>query len=185
MERFEFCQFQLYAGHLSYLVEVFILSNKALLEEYTEYANDALDCCLFSTLGNCMVRCTFPTVWKTLCTLHNLDTFSAFKFEDFTQTLKRLVRKPEASCCQVSKRLLERPSVHMQRVESLDVRREHTFGPLPPLFHCAQYNTELFTLKLDQANSHDSVQGTTNQRPEPPHPLPMYHVSASCLSTIC
>lgn len=45
----------------------------------------------------------------------------------------------------------------------MGVRREHTSGPLPPLFHCAQqysqYNAEHFTLKLDQANSHVYIQG--------------------------
>ena len=93
----------------------------------------------------------------------NLDSFSAFKFENVMQKLKKLVRKPGSPCSQVVKRLSEKASVKVQRVESLGARREHTSGPLPPLFHCAkqytQYDTELFTLKLDQANSHVYIQG--------------------------
>ena len=79
------------------------------------------------------------------------------------QKLKKLVRQPQSPCSQVVRRLSERVSVQMQRVQSLGVRREHTNGPPPPLFHGAkqytQYKTELFTFKLDKANSHVFIWG--------------------------
>ena len=61
------------------------------------------------------------------------------------------------------RRLSEKASAKVQRVKASGVRRAHTSGPLPPSFHCAQqykqYDSELFTLKLDQANSHVYIQG--------------------------
>ncbi|RXN03277.1 hypothetical protein ROHU_013557 [Labeo rohita] len=180
----EFRQFLLYTGpvllkdvlhtavyqhFLLMFVGVFILSNKALLEEYTDYANDALVLFVqhFGKLYGDMYLSynvhNLVHLAQDVKVHGNLDSFSAFKFENFMQKLKRLVRKPESPCCQVVKRLAERESVQMHRVESLGVRREHTSGPLPPLFQCAQqytqYNTELFTLKLDEANSHVYIQG--------------------------
>lgn len=45
----------------------------------------------------------------------------------------------------------------------MGLRREHSSGPLPPVFNCArqytQYETPLFTLKLDKANSIVCIQG--------------------------
>jgi len=46
----------------------------------------------------------------------NLDSLSAFKFENVMQKLKRHVRKPESPCCQVVKRLAERDTVRLQVV---------------------------------------------------------------------
>lgn len=148
---------------------MFILSNKALLEDYTDYANDALVLFVqhFEKLYGDMYLSynvyNLVHLAQDVKVHGNLDSFSAFKFENFMQKLKKLVRKPESPCCQVVKRLAERESVQMQRVKSSGVRREHTSGPLPPWFQCpqqyTQYNSELFTLKLDHANSHVYIQG--------------------------
>lgn len=180
----EFRQFLLYTGpvllkdllhtavyqhFLLLFVGVFILSNKALLEEYTEYGNEALVLFVqhFGELYGEMYLSynvhNLVHLAQDVKVHGNLDSFSAFKFENVMQKLKKLVRKPGSPCSQVVKRLSEKASVKVQRVESLGARREHTSGPLPPLFHCAkqytQYDTELFTLKLDQANSHVYIQG--------------------------
>lgn len=166
----DFLHAAVYQHFLLLFVGVFILSNKALLEEYAnDYANDALVLFVqhFGKLYGDMYLSynvhNLVHLAQDVKVHGNLDSFSAFKFENFMQKLKRLVRKPESPCCQVVKRLAERESVQMQSVESRGVRREHASGPLPPCFQCAQqytqYNTELFTLKLDQANSHVYIQG--------------------------
>lgn len=113
------------------LLGVFILSNKALLEQYTKYANDVLVLFVqhFGKLYGEMYLSynvhNLVHLAQDVKVHGNLDSFSAFKFENFMQKLKRFVRKPEAPCCQVVKRLSERACVQMQRVESLGVRREH------------------------------------------------------------
>lgn len=163
----DFLHTAVYQHFLLLFVGVFILSNKALLEEYTDYANDALVLFVqhFGKLYGDMYLSynvhNLVHLAQDVKVHGNLDSFSAFKFENFMQQLKKLVRKPKSPCCQVVKRLEERESVQMQRVESFGVKREHTSGPLPPLFHSAQqytqYNAELFTLKLDQANNDNSL----------------------------
>lgn len=101
-------------------VGVVILSNKALLEVYTDYANDAVlfvrhfgklygDMYLSYNLHNIVHLAQDVKVHG------NLDSFSAFKFENFMQKLKRLVRKPQSPCCQVVKSLEERVSIAKSR----------------------------------------------------------------------
>lgn len=130
----EFRQFLLYTGpvllkdflntavHQHFLllfIGVFKLSNEALLEEFTEYANGAL--VLFvQHFGKMYGEMYLSYNVHNLVHLAqdvkvhgNLDSFSAFKFENYTQKLKRLVRKPESPCCQVVKRLSERMSAQM------------------------------------------------------------------------
>lgn len=164
----DFLHTALYQHFLLLFTGVFILSNKALLE-LTDYANDALVLFVqhFGKLyGHMHISYNVHNLVHLAqdVKVHgNLDSFSAFKFENYVQKLKRLVRKPEFPCCQIVKRLAEREAIQMEKEESLGVRKEHMSGPLPSLFQCAQqysqYTTEPFTLKLDEANSNVYIQG--------------------------
>lgn len=158
-----------YKHFLLFFVGIFILSSKKLFSTYTDYANNAL--VLFVQHFRKLYGDTYVSY-----NVHNLvhlaqdakvhgtlDCFSAFRFENYMKTLKKMVRKPQSPCSQVVKRILERGTTPVPRVEALGLRREHVNGPLPAMFPAAVqysvYKTEQFTLKLDRANCYVSIQG--------------------------
>lgn len=66
----------------------------------------------------------------------NLDEFSAFPFENFLGTLKKLVRRPSNPLAQVIRRLSEINAQSNARDETINrtLRREHNNGPVPLIF---------------------------------------------------
>ncbi|KAJ7991280.1 hypothetical protein DPEC_G00000540 [Dallia pectoralis] len=158
-----------YKHFLLFFVGILILSSKKLFATYTDYANNALvlfvqhfrkvygDTYISYNVHNLVHLTQDAKVHGTL------DCFSAFKFENFMKTLKKMVRKPQSPCSQVVKRILERGTTPVPRVEGLGLRREHVNGPLPAMFPNAVqysvYKTEQFTLKLDRANCYVSIEG--------------------------
>ncbi|KAJ7986769.1 hypothetical protein DPEC_G00331820 [Dallia pectoralis] len=97
-----------------------------------------------------------------------------------------MVRKPQSPCSQVVKRILERGTTPVPRVEGLGLRREHVNGPLPAMFPNAVqysvYKTEQFTLKLDRANCYVSIEVSVRRKlaHPPTHRLtPAVHPTSS------
>ncbi|KAJ7988597.1 hypothetical protein DPEC_G00325200 [Dallia pectoralis] len=158
-----------YKHFLLFFVGILILSSKKLFATYTDYANNAL--VLFvqhfrKVYGNTYISYNVHNLVHLTqdAKVHGtLDCFSAFQFENFMKTLKKMVRKPQSACSQVVKRILERGTTPVPRVEGLGLRREHVNGPLPAMFPNAVqysvYKTEQFTLKLDRANCYVSIEG--------------------------
>lgn len=74
--------------------------------------------------------------------LGNLETYSAFAFENYLQYVKKLVRKPNAPLPQILKRIHESQHVlinkPLQRVE-MRMEQMHYDGPLLAGNFCAQY----------------------------------------------
>jgi len=66
----------------------------------------------------------------------NLEEFSAFPFENFLGTLKKLVRRPSNPLAQVIRRLSEINAQSNARDETINrtLRREHNNGPVPLIF---------------------------------------------------
>ena len=61
------------------------------------------------------------------------NNFSAFPFENFLQSLKKLVRKPELPLQQVVKRLDEQNLFSCPQIQEscdFELRKEHTDGPI-------------------------------------------------------
>lgn len=67
-----------------------------------------------------------------------LDNFSAFQFENFLGSLKKLIRKPEKPLQQLARRYGEQQSVMFQKQllvpNMYQVKHEHHYGPLVPDF---------------------------------------------------
>lgn len=73
-----------------------------------------------------------------------LDSYSAFPFENFLGSLKKLVRKPQFPLEQVVRRLLEKNehAVSERKKQSYDIpQKDHVNGPVPSEFiQCVQYS---------------------------------------------
>ncbi|XP_029676799.1 uncharacterized protein LOC115243742 [Formica exsecta] len=84
-----------------------------------------------------------------------LDNFSAFPFENFLGSLKKLIRKPEKPLQQLARRYDEQQSVMFQEqllVPTYQVKHEHHYGPLVPEF--PQKIGENLTLSVAYMKSH-------------------------------
>lgn len=135
-----------------FFVGILILSSKKIFATYTDYANNALCAALREDLWQYLhfLQCTQSCAPCPRCQgALNIGPFSAFRFENFMKTLKKMVRKSQSSCSQVVKRILERGTTPVPRVVGLGLRREYVNGPLPALFPDAvQYSV------YKQSNSH-------------------------------
>ncbi|KAL2102313.1 hypothetical protein ACEWY4_001481 [Coilia grayii] len=157
-----------YQHFLLLFVAIFILSNDKLVAAHLDYANSALNVFVrhFRVMyGDMYVSYNVHNLVHLAndVKLHgNLNTFSAFKFENFLKTLKKMVRKPQAPCSQVVKRILEGASTPLPKGD-LGLKGEHLNGPLPPMttdaVQYSAYKTDSFTLKLDRANSYVCIDG--------------------------
>lgn len=142
------------------------MCNSSLIEDYCDYANDIL--VLFVTHFGQLYGPKFLS-YNAHCLVHLaddakkhglLDKFSAFKYENHLYKLKRLLRKPTCHLNQIVKRFseMQRCCKKMYETRPHVFRKPHATGPLPASFHeAAQYKelrTSLYTLKLDEANSH-------------------------------
>ncbi|KAL2089217.1 hypothetical protein ACEWY4_016116 [Coilia grayii] len=149
-------------------VAIFILSNDKLVAAHFDYADSALNVFVrhFRVMyGDMYVSYNVHNLVHLAndVKLHgNLNTFGAFKFENFLKTLKKMVRKPQAPCSQVVKRILEGASTPLPKGD-LGLKGEHLNGPLPPMttdaVQYSAYKTDSFTLKLDRANSYVCIDG--------------------------
>ncbi|KAG9272098.1 hypothetical protein AMEX_G13048 [Astyanax mexicanus] len=160
-----------YNNFLLLFVAIFILSNMSLLDDYLEYSKELLILFVqhFGELyGEQYISYNVHNLVhlpEDARTYGTLDNFSAFKYENFMQKLKKLVRKPEFLLSQIVKRLSERPSCRQKR-ERLQLIRKHMSGPLPTSLANAQaeqfkeIKTDTFTLKLDMANSLVCIEGS-------------------------
>lgn len=162
---------EVYKNFLLLFVGIFILCNNSLIEEYCDYANDIL--VLFVTHFGQLYGPQFLS-YNAHCLVHLaddakkhgvLDNFSAFKYENHLNKLKRLLRKPTCPLSQIIKRFSEMQrcckKTHKTRPHLL--KKPHATGPLPASFHEATQYKELrtspHTLKLDQANSQVCIGG--------------------------
>ncbi|XP_067299354.1 uncharacterized protein [Pseudorasbora parva] len=157
---------EVYKNFLLLFVGISILSNNSLIEDYCDYANDIL--VLFVTHFGQLYGPQFLS-YNAHSLIHLaddvkkhgiLDNFSAFKYENHLNKLKRLLRKPTCPLSQIIKRFSEMQSCKKTRTKTRPhlLKKQHTTGPLPASFHeASQYKeirTSLYTFKLDQANSH-------------------------------
>ena len=89
--------------------------------------------------------------------LHN---FSAFPFENYLQSLKKMLRKSEKPLQQVVKRLIEIDNVRFSskaaKIPELVFRREHNDGPLFPGYSGKQYKNVTFKKNFLSSCSPDS-----------------------------
>ena len=92
-------------------------------------------------------------MWKNMDHLTHSDAFSAFRFENFMRTIKRMVRKSEKPLEQVAKQLSERNGI-LKKTRTISEKfcNCHDSGPL--LFYHTEtnvkqykiYNNECFTV---------------------------------------
>ena len=94
-----------------------------------------------------------------------LDNISAFPYENFLGSLKKLIRKPQNPLEQVIRRLSENTqnAAQIKNVEWPQLKKQHYGGPIPEGFeHYLQYQelyTKDFMLSTDIANSCFHVNG--------------------------
>ncbi|KAK9977083.1 hypothetical protein ABG768_018904 [Culter alburnus] len=162
---------EVYKNFLLLFVGIFILCNNSLMEDYCDYANDIL--VLFVNHFGQLYGPQFLS-YNAHCLVHLaddakkhgvLDNFSAFKYENHLNKLKRLLRKPTCPLSQIIKRFseMQRSCKKPHKTRPHLLKKQHATGPLPASFHEATQYKELrtspCTLKLDRANSHVYISG--------------------------
>ncbi|XP_073729979.1 uncharacterized protein [Misgurnus anguillicaudatus] len=104
---------EVYNNFMLLFVGIFILSNNSLIEDYCDYANDIL--ALFVTHFGQLYGPQFLS-YNAHCLVHLaddakqhgvLENFSAFKYENHLNKLKRLLRKPTCPLSQIVRRFSE------------------------------------------------------------------------------
>ncbi|XP_073727161.1 uncharacterized protein [Misgurnus anguillicaudatus] len=159
---------EVYKNFLLFFVGIFILCNDSLIGDHIDYANEILH--LFVTHFGQLYGPKFLS-YNVHSLIHLaedakhhgvLDNFSAFKYEDYLNKLKRLLRKPTCPLSQIVRRFSEMPQNKKSRQTVTKnkpqmLRKQHAAGPLPESFlEATQYKeltTSLYTIKLDHANS--------------------------------
>ncbi|KAJ8965731.1 hypothetical protein NQ314_003937 [Rhamnusium bicolor] len=177
----EFRQFLLYTGpvilkdklsHDKYLnfltlhVSVTILSSLKYSQEFLDYSN---------TLLNYFVQ-TFVSLYGQVYSSHNihnllrlyeecknfgtLDMFSAFPFENYMQSILKLLRKHDEPLAQIIRRKADLNNFHNNTKRSDNkepkLSKEHRNGPLLDFISCLQYKKiifENFTLKIQEPDN--------------------------------
>jgi len=184
----EFRQFLLYTGpvalaknlpHTIYMnfllfhVGITILASPILSSLYCDFAGDLLKSFVqhFGQLygSNMLVYNVHGLVHLAadVKQFGTLDNFSAFPFENFLCSLKKMVRKPKFPLEQVVRRMSEFRSCHAGRQsnqkELPQFSNEHLRGPVPVGFvHCKQYRKLCigkFTISTDLGNNCAKVDG--------------------------
>ena len=164
----------IYHNFLLLSVGISILSHPRLKEDYLEYANAILISFVqhFGELyGKKFISYNVHNVVHLAEDVRKhglLDDFSAFKFENFLQKLKKLVRKPQHPVSQIVRRLSETPEMAPRaKTHTITLKKQHCSGPLPQSFDGSgvtqyhQVQTGRFALKMDRANCFVSIQGST------------------------
>ena len=184
----EFRQFLLYTGpvvlkhnlnqtfydnFLTLCIGMHILLNSSLCQNYNDYAKQLMvafvrhfgelygrDMLVYSVHG--LVHLASDAV-----SYGSLDNISAFPFENFLQTLKRMVRKPKFPLQQVIRRLSESRATKSVQSKFPSLKFEHNNGPVPEsLRGSKQYSTvqtETFCLKTSTRDSCVRVRGQIGQ----------------------
>ena len=136
-----------YKNFLLFHVGILILVNPYLCSLYCDYAHDMLvlfvhhfgelygrDMLVYNVHG--LVHHAYD-VRK----FGSLDNVSSFPFENFLQSLKKMVRKPTCSLPQIMKRMSELKGYELRRRSTVrkngELKKEHNEGPVPAGFsHC-------------------------------------------------
>ncbi|KFM81282.1 hypothetical protein X975_10500, partial [Stegodyphus mimosarum] len=92
-----------------------------------------------------------------------LETYSAFPFESYLSTLKRLIRSPNKPLQQLSRRLVERGNSHVHSHQKylningqFNLSCKHDRGPCVSNLHGKQFSkivTKTFSFKLSTGNN--------------------------------
>ncbi|XDV16329.1 hypothetical protein PO909_016096 [Leuciscus waleckii] len=166
---------EVYKNFMLLFVGIFILCNNSFIEDYGDYANEML--VLFVNHFGQLYGPQFLS-YNAHSLVHLaddakkhgiLDNFSAFKYENHLNKIKRLLRKPTCPLSQIIKRFSEmrRSGKKTQKTRPHLLKKQHVNGPLPASFHEATQYKELrtspYTLKLDQANSHVYIGGKASK----------------------
>ena len=175
----EFRQLLLYTGPVVFLghlhnsfyknflllhVAISILVTPSLCQHYCDYAHELL--CLFVThFSELYGRNMLVYNVHGLVHLANevkkfgpLDNISAFPYENFLQTIKKMIRKPKFPLQQVIRRLSEGIGTPAPfRKERSGLRKEHWEGPVPHGLHFLHQYKEVwignFTITTTQGNN--------------------------------
>ncbi|XP_036138295.1 uncharacterized protein LOC118644260 [Monomorium pharaonis] len=164
-----------YNNFISLHVAVRILCNENLKNAYMEYAKTLLEH-FIETFGILYGKHHISHNIHCLCHLTEdvnnfgiLDNFSSFKFENFMQILKKLIRKNEKPLQQLFRRYHEARHVTTKIKKSTKLypikSTNHCNGPLLPLSNNPQYKSAectFFTLNADsKANNCCGLQDNT------------------------
>lgn len=76
----------------------------------------------------------------------SMDSFSAFPFENYLQSIKKLIRKSEKPAQQIANRLNEKDSIMFKKKIIKHVPKEHYSGPLLPNTYSPQYSSSQILL---------------------------------------
>jgi hypothetical protein len=138
---------ELYVNLLDLFVAMRILLSPSLLENYGDFAAKLLTY-FVQSFGELYGKDQLVYSIHSLIHLHDdakkfgmLDSCSAFKYENYLGCLKKLVRRPQAPCAQVVRRILERNGqIGRQSQSKLGFSKPHMEGPITiGLKHCSQY----------------------------------------------
>ncbi|XP_064477778.1 uncharacterized protein LOC135391453 isoform X3 [Ornithodoros turicata] len=156
----------LYANFMVLHTAVTILCSRSLTEQYANYAHQLLVLFVqvFTTLyGPHMVSHNVHNLIHLTSDVREhgpLDKWSAFPFENYMQTLKSIIRKPDRPLEQLHNRTMERRKLPKQHKHtSLDVKCSiiHTGGPLPLNCSGSQYKKVVvpgrFTLRTQKRDN--------------------------------
>lgn len=150
----------LYKNFLMLFVGITILSSATFCSQYCDYADELLK--LFvghfeEAYGKEMIVYNVHalTHLASHCKLYGaVDKFSAFPFENFLQSIKKLVRKPHLPLEQVIRRVAEKMIIKKQKNEGkIYCKKKHNSGPIPDGINaCSQYeqlhmNNETLSIK--------------------------------------
>ena len=143
----------LYDNFMLLSVGIHLLTNPCLSSQFTHYAHELLICFVqhyAAIYGADMIVYNVHGLVHLAEDVKNwgpLETFSAYPFENYLHSLKKLVRKPNHVLQQVVQRLLEKaqiPAMPRERSNQLVrlLTKPHNQGPLPVediYLPCTQY----------------------------------------------
>lgn len=148
----EFLLPEVYSNFLDLSVAVRLLLCPSLVEHYVDYAEKLLKYFVESFVNlyekNQLVYNVHSLIHLADDARHFgvLDNVSAFKYENFLRQLKKLVRRPQAPCAQIVRRVLEgqsRGNIFAEKNEKVYqcvFSRPHMEGPAPvSMSHCQQF----------------------------------------------
>ena len=93
--------------------------------------------------------------------LGSLEKFSAFPFENYTQSIKKKLRKKNQPLAQIVRRITEEENCSLEAIKSRSskypyLRKEHQTGPIISMGNCSQYkelHLENFLLTISEPDN--------------------------------